>query len=236
MTGDLPLLTGIGRVGPQYTSYFSSANGDPNPYVDLDILQSKPHLNISREALLNQLQTLFAKVISLLEVSIIMHVLLVFLAIIPSFVLLAHYLGESKDFTSAVLTDNVENGFQFYLEVLTTVSTLAILIIAYFLSCWESRQGIRRFSWIFSLISMIALINLGLQFWNFSEVFSKAVLLSVRALVLVFNAITIKIGFKLEKVHGMLEQKNKYLADVELQSVQRSYRHPPGHHVIDIRE
>lgn len=200
----------------------SQSPTNPDLYADLQHLQKKPRSFISRENLLLQVQKLVVRVITLIEVSTLMHLLLGFLSFNAPSNFFWDYLGNTKDQSSAIYEGLEDNVVQTRLNILMALLTLGSLIWAYVSNCWTSYEGIRRFSWIFLAINSVTAVILAIQAHTLLLIFSKAVLFGLRGLILIFNMLTVAKCFKLGKLYKMLNFE-EYLSqpDIELQPLEQ---------------
>lgn len=200
----------------------SSPSANPDLYVDIQHLQKKPRSPISRENLLLQVQKLIVRVITLIEVSILMHLLLGFLSFNPPSNFFWDYLGNSKDQSSAIYEGLEYNVVQTRLNILMALLTLGALIWAYVKTCWTTYEDIRRFSWIFLVINCVTTVILANQTSGLMVAFSKAVLIGLRGLILIFNMLTVAKCFKLGKLYKLLNlEENLSQPDIELQPLEQ---------------
>lgn len=192
-------------------------SSDSTHLINITSLHEKLASTPSRENLLKQLQKLIGKVISLLEVSIIIYVFLAFLIIKPPAVLFWNYLGDPKDHESTLSGVLFENEMQHHINIGLTLFTLAFLTVSYLKTCWISQKGIKIFSWMFLTISIMTAINIVYQAWQMPLIFPRTVLLFMRTFSLIFNFLAVKMTFKLERVYNLIKIAINSHSDIELQ-------------------
>jgi len=219
MTVDPPLLLAqLGRI---------CSGNSSDSYVSLSSPQVKVRSTVTRERLLFELKKSMDKVTRLVEASIIAHILLAFLTLHPPTIVFWHYLGSPTDQNTSISGKAPDDDVQDSLNFCLTFLTLSILVLAYLLTCWNSYQGIRRFSWAFLIMNAINILNIIIETRSLELVFSRAVILCFRTLVFLFNILAVFMGFKLVRAYAELIEQDKAVAtdddDIELQQ----YRETP---------
>jgi len=228
MTVDPPLLLAqLGRI-------CSGDNADS--YVSLSSPQVKVRSTVARERLLVETKKLMDKVTRLIEASIIAHILLAFLTVHPPTIVLWHYLGSPTDQNTSMSGKAPDDDVQDSLNFCITFLTLGILVLAYLLSCWNSYQGIRRFTWSFLMMNAIIALNIVFEARSLELVFSRAIILCFRTLLFLFSMLTIFMGLKLIKSYGLLIEQDKLDQedDIELQQIREVSRNQNRLGVLNI--